>query len=465
MRYVSTRGEAPAVSFLDAVIAGLAPDGGLYVPDVWPQLDAAEIAAFAGRPYAEVAADIVGRFAGDSIDAAALADICADAYASFDHAAVAPLKQLAPGRFLLELFHGPTLAFKDIALQLLGGLYDHALKAQGRRLTIVCATSGDTGGAAVEAFRGRANVRLVTLFPEGRISQVQRRFMTTTGEDNIACLEVKGTFDDCQAMLKAMFRDAQFARAVDLSGVNSINFARIAAQAVYYFTAAVALGAPHRKVAFAVPTGNFGDAYAGYVAHRMGLPIERIVVAVNANDILGRALQSGRYERGEVAATCSPAMDIQAASNFERLYFETTDRNGRETARAFEAFASLGALEISPRRLASMRGLFAGAAVSEAETARTILATLNETGELVDPHTAVGLAAAARIGPADPATPLVALATAHPAKFPEAVEAAAGARPPTPASVARMAKRRERFEPIAADVEAAKAYVREWSQA
>jgi len=460
MRYVSTRGQAPAVSFLDAVIAGLAPDGGLYVPERWPQLSPAEIAAFAGRPYAEVAADIVGRFAGDSIDPAALADICADAYASFDHAAVAPLKQLAPGRFLLELFHGPTLAFKDIALQLLGRLYDHVLKAEGRRLTIVCATSGDTGGAAVEAFRRRANVKLVALFPEGRISQVQRRFMTTTGEDNIACLEVKGTFDDCQAMLKAMFRDAQFARSVDLSGVNSINFARIAAQAVYYFTAAVALGAPHRPVAFAAPTGNFGDAYAGYVAHRMGLPIERIIVAVNSNDILGRALESGRYERGEVAATSSPAMDIQAASNFERLYFEAAERNALETARAFEAFTAVGALDIPPSALATMRSLFAGAAVSEAETARTILATLNETGELVDPHTAVGLAAAARIGPANPATPLVALATAHPAKFPEAVEAAAGVAPPVPASVARMAERPERFEPIAADVEAAKAYVR-----
>ena len=465
MNYVSTRGGAPAVSFLDAVIAGLAPDGGLYVPEQWPQLSAAEIAAFAGRPYAEVAADIVGRFAGDSIDAGALAEICKEAYASFDHAAVAPLKQLSPGGFLLELFHGPTLAFKDIALQLLGRLYDHVLSAQGRRLTIVCATSGDTGGAAVEAFRGRSGVRLVALFPEGRISDVQRRFMTTTGEDNIACLEVKGTFDDCQAMLKSMFRDAQFASAVDLSGVNSINFARIAAQAVYYFTAAVALGAPHRKVAFAAPTGNFGDAYAGYVAQRMGLPVERIIVAVNSNDILGRALESGRYQRGEVAATSSPAMDIQAASNFERLYFEATGRDAPATARAFETFGSCGALDIPPEALAAMRNLFVGAAVSEAETARTIRATLAATGKLVDPHTAVGLAAAARIGPADPATPLVTLATAHPAKFPEAVAAAAGAPAPTPASVARMAERRERFDRLAADVEAAKAYVREFATA
>ena len=465
MRYVSTRGQAPAVSFLDAVVAGLAPDGGLYVPEAWPQLSAAEIAGFAGRPYAEVAADIVGRFAGDDPGRETLAEICADAYASFNHAAVAPLKQLAPGRFLLELFHGPTLAFKDIALQLLAGLYDHALKRQGRRLTIVCATSGDTGGAAVEAFRGRSSVQLVALFPKGRISEVQRRFMTTTAEDNIACLEVDGAFDDCQAMLKGMFRDAQFAKAVDLSGVNSINFARIAAQAVYYFTAAVALGAPHRPVSFATPTGNFGDAYAGYVAHRMGLPVERIIVAVNSNDILCRALANGRYQRGEVAATSSPAMDIQAASNFERLYFEATGRSALETARAFEAFAAIGALDVPPTALGAMQGLFAAAAVSEPETARTILATLNETGELVDPHTAVGLAAAARLGPADPATPLVALATAHPAKFPEAVEAAAGAAPPTPGSVARLAGRPERFEPIAADIEAAKAHVWEFSRA
>src|SRR5580658_1399326 len=464
MNYVSTRGAAPPVSFLDAVLTGLAPDGGLYVPETWPRFSDAEIAAFAGQPYAEVAAAVVGRFAGDEIAPADLAEMCADAYASFSHAAVAPLIQLAPGRFLLELFHGPSLAFKDIALQLLARLYDHALARQGRRLTIVCATSGDTGGAAVEAFRGRANVRIVAMFPEGRISEVQRRFMTTAGEDNVACLAVKGTFDDCQAMLKAMFQDAQFARSVELSGVNSINFARIAAQSVYYFTAAVALGAPHRKVAFAVPSGNFGDAYAGYVAHRMGLPIERIIVGVNANDIICRALASGRYARGAVTPTASPAMDIQSASNFERLYFETTDRDPLETARAFEAFAVQGAIDVPPRSLAAMRGLFAGAAVSEAETARTILATLNETGELVDPHTAVGLAAAARIGPANPATPLVALATAHPAKFPEAVRAAAGVDPPTPHSVFRLAERPERADPIGASVEAAKSFVRQFAK-
>jgi len=463
MNYISTRGAAPPVSFLDAVLTGLAPDGGLYVPETWPRFSDAEIAALAGRPYAEVAAEVMGRFAGDEIGSADLAEMCADAYASFSHAAVAPLTQLAPGRFLLELFHGPSLAFKDVAMQLLARLYDHALGRIGRKLTIVCATSGDTGGAAVEAFRGRANIRIVAMFPEGRISEVQRRFMTTADEANVACLAVDGTFDDCQSMLKEMFRDAQFAAAVDLSGVNSINFARIVAQSVYYFTAAVALGAPGRKVAFAVPTGNFGDAYAGYVAHRMGLPIERIIIGVNANDILCRALDTGRYARGKVTATVSPAMDIQAASNFERLYFETTDRDPLETARAFEAFAAQGAIDLPPRSLAAMRALFVGAAVSEGETARTILSTLNETGELVDPHTAVGLAAAARIGPAARTTPLVALATAHPAKFPETVEAATGIAPDRPHNVFGLAGRAERFDTIAADVEAAKGFVREFA--
>ncbi|MGH6971427.1 MAG: threonine synthase, partial [Caulobacteraceae bacterium] len=401
-RYISTRGGAPAVDFLGAALNGLAPDGGLYVPETWPTLSRDRIAALAGRPYAEAAAEIVGLFAGQAVAPADLLAMCEEAYAGFGHAAVAPLKQLSPGGFLLELFHGPTLAFKDVALQLLARLYEHALARLDRRLTIVCATSGDTGGAAVEAFRGRAGVRIVALYPEGRISEVQRRYMTTAAEDNVACLAVAGDFDDCQAMLKAMFQDAQFASAVDLAGVNSINFARIAAQCVYYFTAAAALGAPARKVAFCAPSGNFGDAYAGYAATRLGLPIERIVVAVNANDILCRALSSGRYARGSAIATSSPAMDIQAASNFERLYFEAVGRDAAETRRAFEAFGAAGAIDIPAAALAEMRALFVSAAVSEDETRRTMLATLKETGELVDPHTAVGLAAAARVGPAQP---------------------------------------------------------------
>ncbi|MFI4935794.1 MAG: threonine synthase [Caulobacterales bacterium] len=464
MNYISTRGEAPAVNFLEAVLAGLAPDGGLYVPQAWPTLTAAEIAAFAGRPYAEVAAAILGRFAGGTIAKDVIEELCADAYGAFNHTAVTPLKQLAPGRFLLELFHGPTLAFKDVAMQLLARLYDHILSQQRRTLTIVCATSGDTGGAAVEAFRGRSNIRIVALFPNGRISEVQRRYMTTATEANVACLAVDGTFDDCQAMLKAMFQDAQFAQGVDLSGVNSINWARIAAQIVYYFTAAVALGAPHRKVAFAVPTGNFGDAFAGFAAAQMGLPVERIIAAVNANDILSRALADGRYASGKVQATQSPAMDIQVASNFERLYFEASERDAVETARAFRAFAAQGVIDIPPRGLAAMRALIRAVSVSEAETRRTILATLNETGELVDPHTAVGLAAAARVGPAELTTPMVALATAHPAKFPETVQAAAGVAPASPAGADRLAGKPERFQTIAADAEAAKAFVRDFAR-
>ena len=460
MNYISTRGQSPAIGFLDAVLAGLAPDGGLYVPESWPSLSQSQIAAMAGKPYAQVAAQILGLFAGDEIPRAAIEEICADAYAGFTHAATVPLKQIAPGHFLLELFHGPSLAFKDVAMQLLARLYDHALSLKGRTLTIVCATSGDTGGAAVEAFRGRANVRVVVLFPDGRISEVQRRFMTTSGEDNIACVAVDGDFDDCQSMLKAMFQDGQFAQAVDLAAVNSINWARLAAQCVYYFTAAVALGAPHRKVAFAVPTGNFGDAYAGYVATRLGLPIERIIAATNSNDIVSRAIETGRYARGEVAFTQSPAMDIQVSSNFERLYFEAVDRDAVETGRAFRAFAAQGAIDIPPKGLAAMRELLVGTSVSEDETARTMLATLNETGEIIDPHTAVGVAAAVRIGPEDSRTPMVVLSTAHPAKFPEAVQAATGVVPPAPLIASRIAQKTERFEHLPADVEAVKAFVR-----
>ena len=322
MRFISTRGEAPDVGFVDALLDGLAPDGGLYTPEVWPTLTVDEIAGFAGAPYARVAADILGRFADEEIAASVMRDLCEDAYAGFDHAAVAPLVQLAPGRFLLELFHGPTLAFKDVAMQVLARLYEHVLARNGRPVIIVCATSGDTGGAAVAAFGGRANVRVVALYPEGRISEVQRRFMTAAAEANVRCVAVAGDFDDCQAILKALFDDRAFADAVGLTAVNSINVARIVAQCVYYFTAAVAVGAPARSVAFAVPTGNFGDAFAGWAARQMGLPIERLVVATNGNDIVARALEDGLYARGATRVTQSPAMDIQVASNFERLYFE-----------------------------------------------------------------------------------------------------------------------------------------------
>ncbi len=463
MKYVSTRmgsaGEAAPVGFLDAILSGLAPDGGLYVPQTWPTLTEDEIAGFAGKPYAEVAADILSRFAGGEVPHDALLEMCAEAYGSFTHAATCPVKQLRPDQFLLELFHGPSLAFKDVAMQLLGRLYDYALSRQGRKMTVVCATSGDTGGAAVEAFRGRGNVRIVALFPEGRISAVQRRFMTTAADANVACLSVEGTFDDCQSIVKGMFGDDQFRTAVDLSGVNSINFARIIAQAVYYFTAAVALGAPKREIAFCVPTGNFGDAFAGWVAKQMGLPIARIIVATNSNDIMARAFEEGRYARGVVAATQSPAMDIQIASNFERLYFETARRDGVETSRAFRAFGEAGVLDLPPAALATMQALFSGTSVSEDDTSRTILSTLNETGELIDPHTAVAVAAANRAKLPE-GMPLVVLSTAHPAKFPEAVLAATGAEPEIPAAARGLEGKAERYDRLPADAEAIKAYVR-----
>jgi threonine synthase len=466
VNYISTRGEAPPIGFIHALLAGLAPDGGLYCPQEWPRITLAEIAAFAGRPYAEVAADILGRFAGDEIPSAVLSRLCAEAYASFDHPAVAPLTQLGPDRFLLELFHGPTLAFKDIAMQILGRLYAHVLATQGRTLTIVCATSGDTGGAAVEAFAGLDHVRIVVLFPEGRISQVQRRFMTTTARENVRSVAVAGDFDDCQAILKTLFQDNAFVEAVDLSAVNSINFARIVAQSVYYFTAAVALGAPSRPVSFAVPTGNFGDAFAGYAARKMGLPIEHILVATNANDIVARALQSGEYRRGVARATQSPAMDIQIASNFERLFFECAGRDPAVTAAAFRQFADNGAMTIPPEVLSAMRQVFTGAAVDEDVTSATMLDALHEIGVVIDPHTAVALAGARHDRPAPRTDPLVVISTAHPAKFPEAVALATREpAPPPPKAVLARADLPERIDRLPAEADAVKRYVRDFAAA
>jgi len=459
MRYISTRGGAPAVGFADALLAGLAPDGGLYVPETWPELSAERIRTFANRHYTEVAAEVVGCFAGADLDPEETAADCRAAYRRFAHSAITPLRQLDFRLWLLELFHGPTLAFKDVAMQLLARLYDRVLVDRGRRLTIVCATSGDTGGAAVEAFRGSSNVDLVVLFPEGRISEVQRRFMTAAPEANVRCVAIEGTFDDCQAIVKALFADQVFARDVDLSGVNSINWARIVAQSVYYFTAAAALGAPDRKVCFAVPTGNFGDAYAGYVANRMGLPIECILVATNANDILTRAISRGRYSRGEVVATQSPAMDIQVASNFERLYFEAVGRDAVETARAFAAFNTTGSLDLPTQARAGISALFVAEASSEADTQIAMADSFTWDGELIDPHTAVALYAA-RFNPYPLEGPMVVLSTAHPAKFPEAVEAATGRRPALPERVGDLYARPERITRLPADIEAVKAFVR-----
>lgn len=461
MRYVSTRGQAPAVGFTDAVLGGLAPDGGLYVPEAWPAFTTAELAAFAGMPYAQVAAAVLGKFAGDEIAPTELRAMCEEAYATFSHKAVVPMTQIGPQTFIAELFHGPSLAFKDVAMQILARLYDHFLGQQRRKQTILCATSGDTGGAAVEAFRGAKNVRVVAMFPEGRISEVQRRYMTTAPEANVACVSVQGTFDDCQAILKDAFQDQVLRQAVDLAAVNSINFARIAAQAVYYFTTAAALGAPDRAVNFVVPSGNFGDAFAGYVALRMGLPVKRIVVATNSNDILARAFADGRYSRGTVQATLSPAMDIQSASNFERLYFEGVKRNGTETARAFEAFGRTGVIDIPPGALAAMQATFTGVAIGEDETVKTIVSTLNETGELIDPHTAVAVAALSHVKLDGPT---VVLSTAHPAKFPEDVAKASGVTPQAPRGAADLAGRKERFDRLPAEADTIKAYVRAFAE-
>src|SRR5712671_829427 len=443
VRYLSTRGEAPPLGFVEATLAGLARDGGLYVPAAWPRLDADTIAGFAGRPYAEVAVEVIRPFVGGAIPECDLARMTREAYGRFRHPAVAPLMQFGASDFLLELFHGPTLAFKDLAMQLLGRLMDHVLIARGERTTIVVATSGDTGGAAVEAFRGRARADLFVLFPRGRISDVQRRMMTTAGDDNVHALAIEGTFDDCQTIVKGMFNHHAFSDRARLSGVNSINWARIVAQVVYYFTAAVVLGAPHRKVAFTVPTGNFGDVYAGYVALCMGLPVDRLTVATNVNDILPRTIATGTYELRDVVPTSSPSMDIQVASNFERLLFDIHGRDGRLVRALMASLAQSRRFALSAQALSALRAVFSADRADENETAATIRTILRETGHLIDPHTAVGVAVAEK-EIRDPSIPMVVLGTAHPAKFPDAVEAACGVRPPLPEWLADLDRRPER---------------------
>jgi threonine synthase len=373
-----------------------------------------------------------------------------EAYGKFRHPAVAPLAQLGMSDFLLELFHGPTLAFKDLAMQLLGQLMDEVLATRGERTTIVVATSGDTGGAAIEAFRGRKRTDLFVLFPHGRISDVQRRMMTTVEDDNVHALAIEGTFDDCQAIVKGMFAHQAFRDQVRLSGVNSINWARIVAQVVYYFTAAVALGSPHRKVAFTVPTGNFGDIYAGYVALCMGLPVDRLTVATNVNDILARTIATGTFELREVVPTSSPSMDIQVASNFERLLFDAHGRDGRAVRALMASLAQSRRFVLSAHALSQVRAVFSANRTDEEETAATIRTMLRETGHLIDPHTAVGVAVAEK-EIRDPSIPMVVLSTAHPAKFPDAVEAASGVRPALPDWLADLDRRPERATTLPID--------------
>ena len=458
MRYVSTRGEAPPLDFVEVMLAGLARDGGLYVPEKWPSLSHATIEGFAGKPYAEVAVEVIRPFVGDGISETDLARMAREAYGTFRHPAVAPLTQLNPSLFVLELFHGPTLAFKDLAMQLLARLMDHVLQQRGERTTIVVATSGDTGGAAIEAFRGRAQVDVVVLFPQGRISDVQRRMMTTARDANVHAVAVEGTFDDCQVLVKAMFNHHAFRDRVRLSGVNSINWARIVAQAVYYFTAAVALGSPRQKIAFTVPTGNFGDVYAGYVASRMGLPIDRLVVATNVNDILVRTFATGTYEIRDVVATSSPSMDIQVSSNFERLLFDAYGRDAKSVRALMGSLAQSRRFAVSAHALQEMRALFTADRADEQEAAAEIRAWMREADYCIDPHTAVALAVAEK-ETRDPAVPMVVLSTAHPAKFPEAVKAACGIAPALPEWLADLPKREERVTVLPADQAAVEKFV------
>jgi threonine synthase len=450
MRYVSTRGEAAPLDFVEVMLAGLARDGGLYVPESWPAISPETISGFAGRSYAEVAVEVLKPFVGGTIADADLARMAREAYGSFRHPATAPLVQLDANLFVLELFHGPTLAFKDLAMQLVARLMDHVLVNRNQRTTIVVATSGDTGGAAVEAFRGRAQVDVVALYPHGRISEVQRRMMTTAPDNNVHALAIEGTFDDCQALVKAMFNHHAFRDRVRLSGVNSINWARIVAQCVYYFTAAVALGAPHRKIAFTVPTGNFGDIYAGYVASRMGLPVDRLVVATNVNDILARTFATGDYETRGVTATSSPSMDIQVSSNFERLLFETCKRDTGKVRALMGSLAQSGRFTVPGDALKEMRALFSADRADEQEVAAEIRAWMKEASYCVDPHTAVALAVAEK-ETRDPSAPMVVLSTAHPAKFPDAVAAACGVTPALPDWLSDLPKKTERITVLPAD--------------
>ncbi|GES44474.1 threonine synthase [Rhizobium dioscoreae] len=457
MDYISTRGEAPALGFCDALLAGLARDGGLYVPREWPVLTKKEIRAFRGKSYQDVAFAVLSPFTNGEIPADVFRGMIDDAYATFRHPAVAPLVQTGPNSFVMELFHGTTLAFKDVAMQLLARLMDYALEKRGQRATIVGATSGDTGGAAIDAFAGRERTDIFILFPHGKVSPVQQRQMTTSTAANVHALAIKGNFDDCQNLVKAMFNDAPFRDKVRLSGVNSINWARIMAQVVYYFTTAVALGGPDRKISFTVPTGNFGDIFAGYVAKRMGLPIEKLVIATNENDILARMLKSGRYEMRSVKATTSPSMDIQISSNFERLLFEANGRDASKVRAAMESLKQSNGFSVSEEALKLIKKDFRAGRASEKQVAETIRKTLVDTGYLLDPHTAIGVFIADKNE--RPSSPMVTLATAHPAKFPAAVKSASGIDPALPTWLAGLMTREERFDILDPELKAVESFI------
>ena len=458
MRYVSTRGSAPALGFREVTLAGLAPDRGLYVPDEWPTLDRDAIAALAGLSYVDTAVAVMSPFVGDALTRDALRELCEAAYGRFSHAAVTPLVQLNHDQWLLELFHGPTLAFKDVALQLLGLLFERFLTGSDRHLTVIGATSGDTGSAAIDALAGRERVEVFMLHPAGRVSDVQRRQMTTVLSPNVHNIAVEGDFDTAQALVKAMFADDAMRARHTLSAVNSINWARLMAQVVYYFYAAVRLGAPATPVAFSVPTGNFGDVFAGHVAARMGLPVAKLVVATNVNDILHRALSAGDYSSAAVVATATPSMDIQVSSNFERLLHDLGGRDGAAVAAQMGGFERDRAMRLTDVQASGAAGLFASARI-DADSMMAAMRWAHEAaGEVIDPHTAIGLAAARQL---DHDGPVVTLATAHPAKFPDAVERATGVRPPLPARVGDLFDREERYATLPATFAAVSGYIAE----
>ncbi len=457
MQYISTRGEAPSLGFSDAVLAGLARDGGLYVPESWPQFDATQIRALRGKPYAEIAKTVLAPYLGDEISAADFGRMVDDAYAGFAHEATAPLVQTAPNEFILELFHGPTMAFKDVAMQLLARAIDHILSLRKTNLTVVGATSGDTGGAAIEAFRGRDNSDIFILFPNGKVSDVQRWQMTGVADANVHALSIDGNFDDCQALVKAMFNHHTFRDSCNLSGVNSINWGRIMAQIVYYFSAASSLGSPDVKVSFCVPTGNFGDIFAGYVAKQMGLPIDRLIIATNSNDILTRTLETARYETSGVHATSSPSMDIQVSSNFERLLFDAGQRDGGKVRAMMSSLSQSGAFQLTPPTHERIKTDFDAGRADEQQVASTISSVLAQSNYLLDTHTAVGVHVARQFG--DARSPMIVLSTAHPAKFPDAVEAACGVRPELPSRCKDLMKGSERFTLLPNDLAAVEAYI------
>lgn len=458
MRYLSTRGKAPILDFEGVLLAGLADDGGLYVPQSWPRLGAELLAGGEPLSYPEIAYRVMQPFVGEAIDAENFRRMVGETYRVFDHPAVAPLRQLGDRLYLLELFHGPTLAFKDIALQLLGRLFDHVLEKRGRRLTILGATSGDTGAAAIAAVRGRAAIDIFILHPNHRVSTVQRRQMTTVADHNVHNIAIDGTFDDCQALVKTAFQDQALRKKFHLGAINSINWARVMAQIVYYVTAWAELNrAGPRPVTFSVPSGNFGDAYAGYAAAQMGLPIEKLIVATNVNDILARFFQTGDYRVGKVTPTLSPAMDIQVASNFERLLFDLLGRDSGALDRLMGELSATGGFRLEPALLAKAGGLFAGVRVNEAETLAAMAACFKAHGVVIDPHTAVAYAAALRAS--EPNAARVVLGTAHPAKFAPAVAQALGREPEMPQSLGKVLEGEERFVTLPNDFSALSAYI------